>query len=48
MVKCDFCGEEIENPKINNKKNMLNNGNYCDKCSNEDIGELYENILEDD
>jgi hypothetical protein len=48
MVTCDFCGKEIINHKNRKKEAMLNDGNYCDLCSDKGINELYEEILEDD
>ena len=47
MAECDFCGKEIS--KSSNKKEIrLNNGNYCDECSNKDLNELFQEILDEE
>ncbi len=46
MVNCDFCGKEIPKENRDKKEAMLNDGNYCDECSDKGINELFEEILD--
>lgn len=48
MASCDFCGKEISKSKENKKSKILTQGNYCEECSNKDMNELFEEILDDD
>lgn len=49
MANCDFCGNETSVQDNCNKKDArLNKGNYCDKCKNKEINDLFEEILNEE
>lgn len=47
MANCDFCGKPIIVNDKKKKEEKLNEGNYCEECSNKDLDELFNEILEE-